>query len=482
MLADMTNPGFADSVMRGMELVRPAPLQRLTGSRAALRAWRVPGIRLGAEGHHGDHSEPMTLRILFVAGFFPPYSPLGAVRAPMLVRWWRAQGHDVRVIALHNPGVAGQLEPVLPPEMVRYVPFTRAAPTLDQAAGSVKKLLVKPERSLKPHWESLRTLYRQVAHFPDRYRSWIRPAVAGGVALAQDWQPDVIYSTGPPHSGHVVARRLAARLRQPWIAELRDLWADNPYNEGHPLFEPILRRYAWGTLAHATGHVALTRGSARRVSQALGRPVTLSYNGFGADDFVGLETVPALDAERLTIIHAGIIYAGQREPTMLLAALAKLDAQTRARIRLIFFHDEQSALATSAARYGVSDCVELLPPVPRREILKLERQADVLLLCRWDNPAEDSIIPGKVFEYIGARRPILATGSATGEAADIVRSGGFGVVLTDPGDIARQLKQWLAQKQAHGGRLPDLPEEPTYAYLRETQFQTVDAALAAAVR
>ncbi len=424
----------------------------------------------------------MTRRILLIAGFFPPFSPLGAVRAPMLVRWWREQGHDVRVIALHNPQITGQLDTVLPPEMVSYIPFSRAVPTLDQAAGSVKKLLVKPEQPLKPHWESLRTLYRQIAHFPDRYRDWIKPAVAQGVALAQDWQPDVIYSTGPPHSGHVVGRQLSARLRRPWIAELRDLWADNPYNDGHPLFEPIQRRYVWGTLARAAGHVTLTRGSARRVSQALDRPVTLSYNGFGADDFVGLETVPALDADRLTIIHAGIIYAGQREPTMLLAALTRLDAATRARIRLIFFHDEESALTTSAARYGVSECVELRPPVPRRDILKLERQADALLLCRWDNPAEDSIIPGKVFEYIGARRPILATGSATGEAADIVRSGPFGVVLTDPDDIAAQLKQWLAQKQAHAGRLPDLPEEPTYAYLRETQFHKVDAAIAAVLR
>lgn len=424
----------------------------------------------------------MKRRILLIAGFFPPFSPLGAVRAPMLVRWWREQGHDVRVIALHNPQITGQLDTVLPPEMVSYIPFSRAVPSLDQAAGSVKKLLVKPEQPLKPHWESLRTLYRQIAHFPDRYRDWIKPAVAQGVALAQDWQPDVIYSTGPPHSGHVVGRQLSARLRRPWIAELRDLWADNPYNEGHPLFEPIQRRYVWGTLARAAGHVTLTRGSARRVSQALDRPVTLSYNGFGADDFVGLETVPALDADRLTIIHAGIIYAGQREPTMLLAALARLDAATRAQIRLIFFHDEESALATSAARYGVSECVELRPPVPRREILKLERQADALLLCRWDNPAEDSIIPGKVFEYIGARRPILATGSATGEAADIVRSGPFGAVLTDPDDIAAQLKQWLAQKQAHAGRLPDLPEEPTYAYLRETQFDKVDAAIAAVLR
>jgi len=420
----------------------------------------------------------MPHRILLVAGFFPPYSPLGAVRAPMLVRWWRDQGHDVRVIALENPAIAGQLDHCLAPEAVRYIPFGQASPPLVQTVGSVKKLLVKRESRSNPYLASLQTLYRQIAHFPDRYHSWIKPAVAQAVAMAEEWQPDLIYSTAPPHSGHVVACQIARRLNRPWLAELRDLWAGNPYNDGHPLFDPIQRRHAWGTLAQAAGHVALTRGAASRVSRALRRPVTLSYNGFGADDFATLDTVSAHDPDRLIIVHAGIIYAGQREPTVLLAALAKLDASVRARIRVVFFHDEESAVVSGAAHFGVADCIELRQPVPRRDILKLEREADVLLLCRWNDPAEDSIIPGKVFEYIGARRPILTIGSDTGEAADIVRAGPFGVVMTHPDDIARQLVEWLAQKDAHGGRLPDLPEGPTHAYLRETQFQHVDAAIA----
>ncbi|MBX9860712.1 MAG: hypothetical protein K2Y20_14165 [Sphingomonas sp.] len=419
----------------------------------------------------------MPHRILLIAGFFPPFSPLGAVRAPMLVRWWLDQGHDVRVIALDNPAVVGQLNTVLPPEAVRYIPFESAVPVLDQAAGNIKRLVVGGDGTLPRRWEGLRNLYRQIVHFPDRYRDWIGPAVAAGVAMAKDWRPDFIYSTAPPHSGHIVAQRIAARLGRPWLAELRDLWADNPYNDVHPWFEPVQRLLAWGTLAHAAGHIALTRGAGERISKALKRPVTLSYNGFGADDFVGLDSPAPLDPDRLTIIHAGIIYAGRRDPTALFAALARLDAATRARIRLIFFHDELAAVARGAAELGVSDCVELRAPVPRREILALERAADVLLLCRWADPAEDAIIPGKLFEYIGARRPILAIGSATGEAADIIRADAFGTVLTDPDAIARQLADWLVQKDTNGCRLPDLPAEPTRAYLRETQFRKIDAAI-----
>lgn len=419
----------------------------------------------------------MPRRILLIAGFFPPFSPLGAVRAPMLARWWLDQGHDVRVLALDNPAVTGQLNTVLPADAVRYIPFAGPDRTLDQAAGKVKRLVATREGTLSPRWESLQTLYRQLVQFPDRYRNWIGPAVEAGVAMAPHWQPDLVYSTAPPHSGHIIAQRIAARLGRPWLAELRDLWADNPYNDVHPWFDPVQRLLAWGTLAHAAGHIALTRGAGERVSKALKRPVTLSYNGYGADDFVGLDAPAPLDPDRLTIIHAGIIYAGRRDPTALFAALATLDATTRARIRLIFFHDELAAVARSAAELGVNECVELRAPVPRHEILRLERAADALLLCRWADPAEDAIIPGKLFEYIGARRPILAIGSATGEAADIIRTDAFGVVLTDPAAIARQLADWLAQKDAAGGRLPDLPDAPTRAFLRETQFRKIDAAI-----
>jgi len=122
----------------------------------------------------------------------------------------------------------------------------------------------------------------------------------------------------------------------------------------------------------------------------------------------------------------------------------------------------------------VRDVIEICPPVPRREILRIERAADVLLLSRWADPRDDGVIPGKLFEYIGARRPILAIGSTTGEAAEIVRSGPFGLVSNSPMEIAEQLLAWIGEKRAAGGRLPDLPAAPTRRYLREAQFRRID--------
>lgn len=426
-------------------------------------------------------------RILLVSGFFPPYSPLGAVRAPALVSHWLREGHEVRVVAIENPAVTGMLASPLPPEHVAYVPFTPPGRVIEglvaalrrrrDGGGTESAARPSPVPDRPPRLAALRNFYRQAVQFPDRYRTWVRPAVDAGLRLAKDWQPDLIYSSSPPHSGHIVARRLASRLRVPWIAELRDTWANNPYSDAPRPIEWAQTIYANATLRHASAAVLLTRTAEAETRAALSCPTVVSYNGFLEEDFAGLEAPAPLDPERLTILHAGVIYAGRRDPVALFQALAILGPR-RHGIRVKFYHDLMDAVARRAERLGVLDCVELCAPVPRKEILAIERAADVLLLCRWADPRDDGVIPGKLFEYIGARRPILAVGSTTGEAAEIVRAGPFGLVSNAPMEIAEQLMAWMEAKRAAGGRLPDLPEAPTRRYLREAQFRRIDPLIA----
>lgn len=433
-------------------------------------------------------------RILFVTGFFPPYSPLGAVRPPALAAYWRARGHEVRVIALENPSVTGKVPLPLPPGHVTYIPFAMPGGGVERVAagvkGALRRLAARPAAASAPPSPPpaapteegggamgyLRRLYQYSVQFPDRYRSWTGPGVAAGLALARDWRPDLVYSSGPPHSAHIVASRIARRAGLPWVVELRDVWANNPYVPNPAPVELAQRLLSRGVLRQASACVTLTATAAAEVGALTGRPTVVSFNGHEREDFAGLDDVPALDAHRLTIIHAGVIYAGRRDPVDLFQALAILGPERHA-VRVLFYHDELASVLRRAEQAGVADCIEIHRPIPRAEILRVERGADVLLLCRWANPRDDGIIPGKLFEYIGARRPVLAVGSTTGEAAAIIREGGFGVVSNSPMEIAGQLRRWIAEKRAAGGRLPDLPAPPTEAFLRETQFAKLDRLL-----
>jgi len=421
------------------------------------------------------------LRILFVSGFVPPHSPMGAVRTGKLEAWWRANGHDVRTIAVSPPGamVDQKAHPSL-----HYVPYEEPGRWITRIkaalipAGAAKPAGAPGAAASGPAPDATRIrrlgltdLYRQVMQFPDRHRVWIGAAVKLALSWRNEWKPDIVYSSGPPHSGQVIAARLSARLGVPWIAEMRDLWIDDPYLDRHPVLKPFHDWYARMISARASGFVVVTEEARAGLAKFTRKPIVLSYNGYDPSDFAGLETVAPLDPQRLTIIHAGTIYLGRRDPTPLFQAITALGPDA-GKVRCLFYSDTHGAVAALAKRMGLDASVEVLPAVPRAEILKVERQADILLECRWIDPAGDGVIPGKLFEYIGARRPILSLGSLTGEAAIIVRDNRLGLVSNDPAEIKTMLAECLAVK-ARLGRLPDQAQGDD-KFQRETQFRKID--------
>jgi hypothetical protein len=430
-------------------------------------------------------------KILFVSGYFPPNAPVGAVRTGRLEQHWRNLGHDVRTITIDLP-VKSFINQIRRPG-AEYVPFTQPRDILAGPARGLRRLRsalagkVDPAKAptatadleggdtQKPtmSWHAwLKAFYYDMLFFPDRYKSWIRPAVRSGLALRSTWAPHLIYSSGPPHSGHIVAARLASRLGVPWIAELRDLWADNPYDDHLAIARRMQDSLARKTLAQAAACAVVTAMAKTQMDAIVRGPVIVAYNGYDPEDFAGLENVEPFDLQRLTILHAGTIYAGRRDPTPLFQAIQTLGNRAR-EVRCLFFHDSRKSVASLVRHFALEHCVEIHAQVPRAEMLRLERQVDILLECRWTDPKGDGVIPGKLFEYIGARRPILSIGSTTAEAAQIVRESERGLVSSDPTEIRAMLLASLETKRRLG-RLPDTSQSTDARFWRETQYRKID--------
>src|ERR1035438_1161351 len=211
-------------------------------------------------------------RILFVSGYFPPFAPVGAVRAGKLAEHWAKAGHEVRIIALalapNEPGIAVQAR-----QSVYYLPYSEPGERITRLKTSfmhspIGRFLSRPQSSKKANSRRMSAgdageaekigmldIYRQFLQFPDSFKSWIAPAVNAALSWQDRWSPDFIYSSGPPHSGHLIATQLASRLKVPWIAEFRDLWVGDPYFERHALIKPFHERLARKTLAKATACV-----------------------------------------------------------------------------------------------------------------------------------------------------------------------------------------------------------------------------------
>jgi glycosyltransferase involved in cell wall biosynthesis len=258
---------------------------------------------------------------------------------------------------------------------------------------------------------------------PDRWISWALGAVPAGLRLVRRYRPVAIWSTYPIATAHVIGGWLARLTGLPWIADFRDPMAQ----DGYPADPATWRAFASiesETIARAAASVFVTRSAAalyrRRYPAACERIVVIE-NGFDERSFAGISPAARpLVPGRRTLLHSGIVYPWERDPTRLFAALAALKRAGRAGDLLIRFRasEQDDFLRVLARSYDVTDLIELAPPIPYREALEEMQRADGLLLLQASNCNEQ--IPAKAYEYLRAGRPILGLTDPKGDTADLL--------------------------------------------------------------
>jgi len=395
-------------------------------------------------------------RILLVAYHFPPEASVGTHRTVRLVRHLVESGWEVTVLtgtvatyAVGSPidqdlcgrvpdGVRVIRAPALRPfegvsrAIKRYEagPSSRTPAPLPSGTGSLTGRRPSTLRRTKRWLDGL-------LRIPDPQVGWLGPAVARGLAAGARYRPDVLYSTAPPWTGHVITRALAAGLARPWVADCRDPWARAPWREGRSRVAgraaEVLER---GVVRAADALVFTTRTNMEEYAAFYGPVVArkshLVRNGCDPAEFADL--VPFPSNGRFTLLHAGSLYGG-RAPSVLFAALASLRDRGVIDAGSFCFRQMGRAsagefdIASERVRFGLQDIVELVPPQPRRDALREMVSASCLLLLQ---PGTTVSIPGKLFEYFASGRPILAL-AEDGETSDLVRASGRGLAVL-PGD------------------------------------------------
>jgi glycosyltransferase involved in cell wall biosynthesis len=295
--------------------------------------------------------------------------------------------------------------------------------------------------------------YLRMTALPDRWASWWLGAVPLGTRLAREVQFDAIWSTYPIATAHLIGRSLHRRTGLPWIADFRDPMTD----DGYPL-DPQVRR-AYGKVEAATladcSHAVFTTPGAR---QGYGQKFpslpedrfSVIANGHDEDDFeaAASRTAPAAEGGAVfVLLHSGIVYPAERDPTALFGALAQLLASGAigpGNFRLVLraaVHED--LLRLQIARHGIGDIVVLAPPLPYQEALAEMLQADGLLVLQGANCNRQ--IPAKLYEYLRARRPILALTDPAGDTAAALRqAGGCSMApLDNAGEIALGLINFM---------------------------------------
>lgn len=271
---------------------------------------------------------------------------------------------------------------------------------------------------------------------PDRWLSWLLGAVPAGLQMIRRHRPDVIWSTYPIPTAHLIGYWLSRLSGLPWVADFRDPMA----HVGYPADPATWRSYLaveQKVFAQASRMVFTTPGAARLYQTRYPTQAGLIYvieNGFDESSY----TPPIIDAEShsvakplnpgtITLLHSGIVYPEWRNPTTLFAALRRLiDAQhvDAACIRLRFRAPEHTDfLITLAASFGLSDIVQILPPLGYQAALAEMCAADGLLVLQSADCNDQ--IPAKVYEYIRAGKPVLGLCGAGSDTEDVLQRAGM---------------------------------------------------------
>lgn len=260
---------------------------------------------------------------------------------------------------------------------------------------------------------------------PDPYFSWIGPAVCKGCELLRDERFDVLVSSSPRPSVHLVAATLSRISGVPWLADYRDPWSTYQFRQ-YPTAahrEAHRRLEAWALQAAAAVTAVnqpIVDDLVRRHPWLAGRATVLP-NGFDrAEAPADVNLGPGF-----WLVHTGRLYGREQQVSAFLTALQTLPADVKA----LFVGVDESRVLPEARRLGLSERVRVEPFVPLSRALGYQRAADALLLVNGRRPESMS---SKVFEYLEAGRPIFAI-SPQGSAARglFAEVGGGTCVLPD---------------------------------------------------
>ena len=272
---------------------------------------------------------------------------------------------------------------------------------------------------------------------PDENVSFNLTAIPAAIRIIKQEGIDVVITTSPPGSIHFVGAAAQRQTGVRWVADLRDSLVAHPHRDSSKLAvrvkEQGLHAVAALVAKKADAIVAVSDAIAGEMRSRSPRgPVLTIPNGSDFDDFAGLEYHPSRDLFRIT--HSGSFF-GKRDPRPFLTALAQVDG-----VVARFVGDFRSTDREWAA--GIADRIELIPYAPHRRALELQRDSEALLLLIPEAGGRGrGVLSGKVYEYLAARRPILAVVPPDGAAAELLRETGAGVVVApdDIDGIAREL-------------------------------------------
>lgn len=381
----------------------------------------------------------MSRKVLIITYYWPPSGGAGVQRWLKFVKYLRRTGWEPVVYTPLNPEYPAIDESLAEeiPEGVQILktPIWEPYQVYKRLTGISKDQKVNAsgfisEKKQPGKLQKLSVWLRGNFFIPDARKYWITPSVKYLTEWLANNKVDVIVSTGPPHSMHMIAHGVKQNTGLPWLADFRDPWTNIDFYKELKLSRRADKehhRQELQVLKIADEVVVISNSMKSDFLKIFNRDYSVITNGYDKDD---VENVHSVKDNVFSIAHIGSM-AKSRNPENLWKALASLKEsiptlEDDLRIKLIGTVD--ISVIDSIERYNLQGNLEKIDYKPHDEIIKIQKQSRVLLLIINDTPNAKVILPGKFFEYMASGRPILCIGPHDGDAAEIIENTSSGYV------------------------------------------------------
>ncbi len=380
-----------------------------------------------SSGNCTEYSLTDLKKVLIITYYWPPAGGSGVQRWLKFVKYFSKFGIEPVVYTPENPEM-----------MARDITLLKDIP---QGITVIKRKILEPYsiykiltgkkgESIRPGFiagskdKSSGTLKERVSLFirsnlfiPDPKCLWISPSVRFLKKYLRKNPVDLIVSTGPPHSMHLIARRLAKKTTTPWIADFRDPWTGmytfkNMLNTS--LATRIHKKLERAVIREADAVVTVTNGMKAEIEELSPKRIVVITNGFDADDY---KDISAEQETKFSITYTGL-FVKDRNPSVLWKVLGEKAARDRRfseelRIKIIGYTDK--CVPEDILNNGLEKNLYVKNYVSHPEAVRQQQSARVLLLAGGQQPEATAILTGKFFEYLATGNRILAFGPKGGD-------------------------------------------------------------------
>lgn len=392
-------------------------------------------------------------RALIITYYWPPAGGPGVQRWLKFVKYFREFGVEPIVYAPENPNyplidenftseIPSDIKIIKQPinEPYRFATLFSKKKTKQISSGIISKKEVSA-------MEKLMLYVRGNFFIPDARVGWVKPSVAFLSKYIAENPVDVIITTGPPHSLHLIGMQLQKELNMKWIADFRDPWTTIHYHKSLRLNKSSARKHKEleASVLKSADIISVTSPTTKKEFEMITEtPIEVITNGYDISEEIDF----GMDTD-FSISHIGSLLS-ERNPEVLwkvLAEICKENPSFKNDLRLKFAGAVSDEVKKSLESFELSENCNFLGYVSHSEALKLQHQSQVLLLVEINSAETRAIIPGKLFEYLAAKRPIIALGPKESDIEGIIsetKSGKF-FSYWDDDEIMAEILQFYGQ-------------------------------------